>query len=235
MGRAAWWFGAIFGGVGLIFAVVGFGMIISGQIFASRAVQTTGTVIQNLRSTSDDGVSYKPLVEFHDRAGRRREFAGAISTSWRAYNEGEAVTVLFDPADPDTAAIDSATERYFLPGIFAAMGTLFVAVGGGVIAWRVRRISTVARLFHQGTRIEADVVGCSPDTSMRINGRSPYRVHAQARHPATGLLASFRSDPIWLDLSTELSGAKVPILIDPGNPEAYYVDLAQWVHEDEFA
>ncbi len=234
MGKAAWWFGGIFGGVGLVFAVIGFGMIISGQMFASRAQQTTGTVIENLRSTDSDGVSYRPLVEFRDRAGVRREFASTISTSWRAYNEGDPVPVLFDPEDPETASIDSATERFVLPGIFAGMGMLFVAIGGGVIFWRVRRISTVARLFHHGTRISAEVTGCSLDTSVTINGRSPYRVFAQAKHPATGMLASFRSDPIWLDLSSELAGASVPVLIDPADPDAYYVDLAQWVHEDEF-
>lgn len=235
MGRGAWLFGGIFGGIGLIFAVIGFGMIISGQMFASRAVETTGTVTEVLRSTDDDGVSYRPLVQFRDRAGVRREFASSVSTSWRAYDEGETVSVLFDPEDPDTAVIDSASERFALPGIFAGIGTLFALIGGGVIAWRVRRINTVARLFHEGTRIEAEFTSCSLDTSITINGRSPFRVFAQAKHPATGMLASFRSDPIWLDLSGELAGASVPVLIDPADPDAYYVDLAQWVHEDEFA
>lgn len=235
MGRAAWWFGAIFGGIGAIFAVIGFGMIINDMMFESRAERAGGTVIRNIRSSDSDGVSYRPVVEFRDATGMRREFASSMSTSWVAYNEGDAVDVLYDPTSPDRASIDSSMERFILPGMFAGMGSLFVFIGGGVIAWRVRRIQTVARLFHEGERILAEVTGCPLDTSIKMNGRSPFRVLAQARHPATGMLASFRSDPIWLDLSSELEGRSVPVLIDPTDPDAYYVDLTEWVHESEFA
>jgi len=234
MGRAAWLFGGIFGGVGALFALVGFAMIFNDLAFASSAERTTGTVIRNIRSSDSDGVNYKPVVEFLDQAGTRREFASSMSTSWIAYSEGEAVDILYDPASPDRASIDSAMDRFAFPGVFAAMGSLFAAIGGGVILWRVRRIQTVARLFHEGQRISAKFAGCALDTSIKINGRSPYRVLAQARHPATGMLASFRSDPIWLDLSRELEGQEVPVLIDPSDPDAHYVDLTQWVHESEF-
>lgn len=235
MGKAAWLFGGIFGGLGSIFALIGFGMIANDLMFASSAEETTGTVIRNITQSDSDGVSYKPVVEFRDSSGTRREFASSMSTSWIAYDQGETVDVLYDPDNPERASIDSTTERYILPGIFAAMGSLFAVIGGGVIVWRVRRIKTVARLFHQGERIDAEFTACTLDTSVKINGRSPYRVTVQARHPATGMLASFRSDPIWLDLGSELAGKNVPILIDPEDPDDYYVDLTEWVHESEFA
>lgn len=234
MGKSTWLFGGIFGGLGLIFALIGFGWIISNASFESSAEQTKGTVIEIMRMHDSDGVQYKPIVQFRDGSGIQREFTSSVSTSWQAYHKGETVDVLYDPENSNEALIDSSAERYFLPGIFAGVGSLFAAIGGGFIFWRVRRIQTVVKLFRDGQRIEADFVSCELDTSVRINGRSPFRVSAQAKHPATGMLASFLSDPIWLNLSEELRGKKIPVLIDPSDPDAQYVDLTEWVHEDEF-
>ena len=41
--------------------------------------------------------------------------------------------------------------------------------------------------------------------SVKVNGRSPYRVTCQANHPATGKLMSFKSDAIWADPSEKLA------------------------------
>jgi len=235
MGRSVWMFASIFGGIGVLCAAIGFGMMIHSANFASSAEQTQGVVVEMARSNDSDGVSYTPVVAFTDRNGVRREFVSSLSTSWRAYDEGERIEVLYDPVDPDRAAINSSTERYLLPGIFAGIGSLFTLIAGGFIVWRVRRIQTVAKLFHHGQRIEATVIDCQRDGSMKINGRSPYRVMAQGTHPATGMLASFKSDPIWLDLSDELVGQTVPVLVDRSDADAHYVDLTEWVHESEFA
>lgn len=236
MGKSGWLFGGIFTPIGLLFAGIGLWLYSSDQDLASSGARATGTVIAITSYRDSDGdTMYRPVVEFTDAAGNRREFSSDISSSSSEFSRGETVDVIYDPAQPENAIIDSFMERFFLPLIFGGLGSIFALIGGGILFATIRRRQTIARLKTRGLRIEAEVLNCSLDTSVKINGRSPYRVHAQAKHPRTGMLASFRSDPIWLDLSRELEGRSVPVLVDPRNAKRHYIDLREWVHDSERA
>ncbi|MEP5936966.1 MAG: DUF3592 domain-containing protein [Erythrobacter sp.] len=236
MSKVILWVGVFFLPFGLLFAGIGTWSYWSDRDLAATGSTTQGTVIAMERSRDSDGNNtYSPTVEFFDPQGTRHQFTSKVSSSPPSFSRGEAVTVIFDPDAPGKAIIDSFSTRYLLPLIFGGMGSLFALIGAGLIGayWRRRRI--IANLRSTGMPIKAKFVECYRDTSTKINGRSPYRVVGQASHPATGRLQSFKSGPIWLDLTEQLASRDMVVLVDPTRPKRYFVDLSEWVDEVERA
>lgn len=236
MSKAILWAGIFFLPFGLLFGGIGTWSYWSDRELAAVGSTTQGTVISMERSRDSDGNStYSPTVEFFDQRGIRHQFTSSVSSSPPSFSRGEAVTVIYDPDAPGQAIIDSFSTRYLLPLMFGGFGALFALIGAGMIVAYLRRRKIIANLKRTGVPIKAKFVECYRDTSTKINGRSPYRVVGQAPHPATGRLQSFKSGPIWLDLSEQLAERDLSVLVDPMRPKRYYVDLSEWVDEGERA
>jgi Protein of unknown function (DUF3592) len=121
-----------------IFLLVGLGMLGGGAYngvstfhFLGNAVSASGVVIDlEARWDSDDGgYTYYPRVRFATEGGRPFEFTGNVGSSPASFDVGEEVRVLFDPAEPSKASIDSFMQLWFTPLLLAGMGTVFAAVG----------------------------------------------------------------------------------------------------------
>ena len=230
------WVGVAFLAFGLVFLAVALAFAWSSSATVANGVTAEGTVVDlERRYSSDNGTTYRPVVQFVDRSGTAHRFVGSVGSSPAAYSRGESVAVIYDPDSPEDALLDSFTERHLFPLAFGGFGTVFAGLGAGFLIWIARRRRTIARLRQSGMRIDAQVLSCGRDRSIKVNGRSPFRVHAQAVHPATGKLASYRSEAIWVDLSDMLSGKSVPVLLDPNAPKAHYIDLSEWIGESEYA
>lgn len=236
MSKAFNWIGGIFLLFGLVFAGVGAGIYWKDRDLAATGDRAQGTVVElEWRRDSDGDVTYRPVVEFRDAGGARHRFTSSVGSNPAAFSRGEEVEVIYDAWSPSDAMIDSFTTRYLLPLAFGGFGLVFGGIGGGMLVAVIRRKRIIADLKQRGLPIEAEVIDCYHDTSTKINGRSPYRVVAQATHPGTGQLQSFKSDPIWLDLSSQLDGKNVRVLVDMQRPKRYWVDLTEYVPEDERA
>ena len=226
--------------IGLLFALIGTGMGIgtyyalnSANTLVSEGIRTEGTVIDlQYRRDDEGGGTYAPVVEFFDRDGQRQVHHSSSSSNPPAYDRGEKVTLYYKEGTPERAMIDSFTDRWMLPMILGIFAVVFGGVGYVILYLMIRRRRTVARLKSRGVGIEADFEDCYLDTSTTVNGRSPWRVIATAKHPATGMTQSFVSEQIWVDLSQELEGRKVRVLIDPAQPDDHYVDLSAYVDQD---
>ena len=70
-------------------------------------------------------------MRFVTPAGEAVEFTGSVGSSPAAFEVGEAVAVLYDPADPQDARIDSFFQLWFGPLILGFLGLVFTAIGGG--------------------------------------------------------------------------------------------------------
>jgi len=236
MSKALNWIGGIFFAFGLTFAAIGGWVYFDDLDLVNNGARAPGTVIDlEGRRDSDGDTVYSPVVEFHDQSGAMHRFTGNVASSPPSFTRGEQVEVIYDPWSPGLAMIDSFSTRFLLPLAFGGFGLVFGGIGGGILVWVIRRKRIVARLKQSGLPISAKFVECYHDTSTRINGRSPFRVVAQATHPATGKLTSFKSDPIWLDLSEVLMGKDVRVLVDPQEPKNHFIDLSKFVSEDEEA
>ena len=127
--------------VGFPFLILG---LISAAAFATFSFRSleivwtgqsaTGEVVrmEKVRGGYRAGRSYLPIVSFVDGEGSKRVFRQKPGGRKGAYAIGEKVGVLYLPADPDRAVIDSFWGRYGF--IFATLFALgFVTLGGWLI------------------------------------------------------------------------------------------------------
>jgi hypothetical protein len=89
---------------------------------------TTGTVVQLEESDDSEGgcCVYSPVIEF-EANGQTYSFEGDNASYPPAYEVGEEVSILYDPANPDTAQINKWTERWLFP-IIIIPAMLFAAL-----------------------------------------------------------------------------------------------------------
>jgi hypothetical protein len=131
-----------------IFLLIGLGLL-GGAAFLvvdtrsdiARADKADGSVIALIGERDSDGdTMYYPRVRYVTRSGNPVEFTGSVGSSPAAFDVGEPVAVLYDPAEPEGARIDSFFQLWFAALILGGIGLVFAAIGGGggLVAWRAR-------------------------------------------------------------------------------------------------
>ena len=134
-----------FGLFSVVFVFAGFAalaiagwMVACDPVFTGAAVGATGEVVDLKRSQSGNGVaSYRPVVVFRDASGVERRFEGAVGANPPDYRKGEQVAVLYDPAAPDQAVINSWSQRVMGPVLAGGFGALLLWLE--VQGWRASR------------------------------------------------------------------------------------------------
>jgi hypothetical protein len=129
-----------------LFLVAGLGMLGgAGYLVADTrhdiavGASAEGVVIDLILSRDSDGDdTYYPRVRFATPTGESVEFTGSVGSTPAAFDVGEAVAVLYDPADPQDARIDSFFQLWFGPLILGFLGFVFTAIGGGAVVAALR-------------------------------------------------------------------------------------------------
>lgn len=231
------WSGLLLLAVGLVLAGTAGWMTLADRAFHARAVEATGTVVgfeqrrlTMRRMTGDGGArrestGFAPIVEWRDRRGTVRRFSGSVATRPPAYRVGERVRLLHLPGQPESARIDDGLEGGFPALVLGASGVVLAGAGLALAAIHRRRRRSALALLRNGIPVEAAFVECRPDRRVRVNGRHPWRIVAEAVHPLTGEMRRFESDHVWDDLTPALAGRTVRVLCDPADPRSYHVDL----------
>jgi len=233
MPRFLFWIGFIFASIGGILVTGAVLAWLADQRHAASASSAPGIVVQLNLQSGGNGATYAPVVDWTDASGKRHLLVSNIRSNPPAFERGEKVTVLYDPEKPSKATIDTFGQRFTGILIFGGIGLVFALIGGPILYLYMRRQRVIARLKRSGERIEAKFLRCDLDASTAINGRNPYRVHAQGKHPKTGRLASFISEPIMIDLTGTLEGQTVPVLVDRKRYRDHFVVLDEWVAREE--
>jgi hypothetical protein len=221
-----------------VFTAVGMGMLV-GSLFAladtrgfiSRAVEAEGQVIalDRSRSSSRSGSSsttYRPVVEFTSGTGKRIEFTSSVGSNPPSHRVGEAVTVLYNPADPYSARIKSFFQLWFGFLIVFFLGLVFAVIGLTMIFVRTRGRKRAEWLHQHGRRVKTSFTGVELNDSVRVNGRSPYQIISQSSDPASNNIRVFESENIWFDPSEFIKGETIDVLVDPNNPKKYVMDIS---------
>ena len=116
-------------GIGLLGgAVLSFVMTLQ---FIDRAVAADGVVIalEERWDSDDSAYTYYPRVAFETEDRRKFEFTSDTGSRPASFDIGDPVRVLFDPARPEAARIDSVLQLWLLPLILGGIGTVFSAFG----------------------------------------------------------------------------------------------------------
>ena len=223
--KVLWIVGGVFFTVGLGMAVGGGAVWRSNARFEAAAGKAEGQVVDLISYRSDKSTMYKPLVQFQTEDGREVSFSGSTGSSSPSYNRGDKVPVLYDRATPENAQIDSFMERDFVVAMLLGMGLVFSSVGGGLLAHQIKQRRVRAWLMQNGMRVEAKFTGVDYDTSLTVNGRHPWRLSCQWRHPVTGDVHVFHSDAIWFDPTEYVQRETLPVRVNADKPDEHFVDI----------
>lgn len=215
------------------FAIIGacmlagaFAIYSSTASFLERSVSAQGTVVELIRSRFSDSVSYYPVVEFSTPNGRQVEFQSNSGSSPPSYNQGEQVSVLYEPSNPEAAKINGFFSLWGGALIVGGIGSVFGLIGCGIMAYVALKNRSNAHLKKHGVEIHASFQGVEQNTGLIVNGRSPFRVVCQWQHPNTRELHVFRSGNLWFDPTDHISQDKIPVRVNEGNLKKYWVDTS---------
>jgi hypothetical protein len=217
---------ALFLAVGLL-ALTGSGFwAVRTRAFLGRAEKAPGTVVALEPTRSDRSTYYHPVVRFGLRSGQERTFRSHFGSNPPSHSVGETVEVLYDPDDPSDARIDSTFSRWGGVMIFAAVGAIFGAIGGGILLSRRASAARAMELRRRGTPVMARFEGVERNTRLKVNGRSPWQIVAQWQHPSTGKIHLFRSENIWFDPTPYVSQQELTVYVDLRDPKRHLVDVS---------
>lgn len=121
-----------------IFLLIGLGLlggagylVLDTRGDIARAETAAGSVIDLIgERDSDGGTVYYPRVRYVTRSGETVEFTAAVGSSPPSFDVGEEVSVLYDPAAPEEARIDTFFQLWFGAVILGGIGLVFTLIGG---------------------------------------------------------------------------------------------------------
>jgi hypothetical protein len=106
--------------------------------FIQRSQTATGIVTALVPVTSRDSDSkqttdYAPVFSFRTENGQTYTVTSSTSSNPPSFAVNEDVTVLYDPADPQQARIDSFVQLWLVPVILGSIGIISFIVGFGFV------------------------------------------------------------------------------------------------------
>lgn len=115
--------------LGVALLVVAAMLAVTASQAVGNLVRAPGTVVRIVQD-SDAMRGYRPIVAYLANDGSRREVAGNTASFVPAYDIGESVDVLVDPAHPNRPAlIDDFTQRWFPVAVPALLAVASLAIG----------------------------------------------------------------------------------------------------------
>ena len=99
--------------------------------FMANAQETTGEVVRLVEEpTQEGGFAYSTVVKFtplNSESSIEFDDPGAICNP-PCHEVGQAVTVLYDPANPTTATIKNIITNWIWVGVFGLLGLVFLVL-----------------------------------------------------------------------------------------------------------
>jgi hypothetical protein len=148
-------------------------------------------------------------------------FVSNVGSNPPSRRVGEAIEVLYDPADPmraHTAGFFSLYIGSFVTGILALV---FGGIGFGWLYLSRRARLRTEETRRTGRRVAAKVVAIERRTNIRVGARSPWRIVAQ--WDDGGEVHVAHSANLWYD-PTDHVGETIDVYVDRNNPRRAVVD-----------
>jgi hypothetical protein len=224
-------FASIFTFTGLALLSIGVSLFIQEQNFLKKAHTATGKVIEmaiSISSGSNSGksVTYYSIVSFETKEGKPYTFSSSFSSNPPAYSVGEEVTVYYLPESPAKAEIKGFFSQWFAVIICSIMGLVFSSIGIGVWVSIVRKKKLRYWLQANGQLIHTSLQSVELNTSLTINGRSPYVIYSQWQNPSSKKVHVFKSDNIFYNPAGYMPGNTIQVRVDPQNYKKYQMDTS---------
>jgi len=223
--------------IGLFF-VIGLGLLIGGVFsiqhkrrFLQTAVEVPGVVTENVwreerTNQTDQNVTWAfyPRIRFRTSDGQDISFITNTGSNPPSYRVNEPITILYDPQQPYHAYIKSFAELWMVSVVLCGLGVVFSSFGIVALVWKGLKTRENAWLEKNGRRIQAEITRVELNSSLRVNGASPYRIVCQWLDPAKNEVHIFNSADIWFDPTNYIQGKTIEVLVDANNPHRYAVE-----------
>jgi hypothetical protein len=208
--------------VGICMLLVSYFIYSETKSFIAGASEGNGKVIDLVRS---DG-TYHPVVEFTSSTGKRIEITSSVGSHPPSYRVGESVTVLYDPSNPHNAQLSGFMDLWFGFLVLVGLGLAFASVGLGMIGVREYRRKKNEWLRRHGRRLKTVFKGVELNSALSVNGRSPYQIVTQSTDDTSNTVRVYQSENIWFDPRDYIKNETIDVLVDPGNPKRYVMDIS---------
>ncbi|PBJ09034.1 DUF3592 domain-containing protein [Flavobacterium sp. ACN6] len=194
--------------------------------FLEKAVSVQGTVIEMVAKRSDNSTTYSPVISFKTKSGQEITFSSSISSNPPSYSVNETVEVLYNPADPKEANINTFSSLWIGPLILGGIGIVFFLIGSLSILFGYLKKKKAANLRGSGKLISTKFTHVELNSSLSANGRNPFQIYSQWQDPQTNELYVFKSENIWFDPTDFVKTDTLKVFIDPQNPKNYTMDTS---------
>lgn len=215
----------IFAVIGLLLLMGGSYLYLSGYSQEKSGIVTTGQIIDLSVHRSDNGISYCPVVKYTDGQEAYVMESSYCSSGYRNAS-GDNVEVIYPPGIPANAVIHSFGGLYGGAVILLGMGVIFVLVGTLPLIIMYLRGKSAQRLLRDGMPVKARITGADMNTTISINGRSPYRIVAQVHNSAENTVKRYYSRNIEFDPAPFIHREFVTVYVDTKNPDNYFMDIS---------
>jgi hypothetical protein len=123
----------VFAPLGVLLLLWAAYLYLDTRAWLRRSVEAKGSVVEmvRLRDRETGEVSFAPLVRFQTADGKTVEFQSTWRSNPPAYSAGQSVTVLYDPGEPNSAAVAGLFSIWGVSIILAVIGAAFAAIGIG--------------------------------------------------------------------------------------------------------
>ncbi len=126
--------------IGLIFLVVGAGLVVGCFIAAGRtrrflsSAQEAQAEVVGLqkRQGTEREISYYPVLRFRTQSGATKEVVSSVGSNPPRYKEGDSLAILYDPQQPEAVRIHSFANVWIMPLVLGGTGALMLLVGCGI-------------------------------------------------------------------------------------------------------
>jgi len=131
-------------GVGIL-VLIGLGLLLGGGVFFLWSLSVSlggelavGVIVDYRERPSRKGTTYAPVFGY-EADGQYYENTSSLATSWKSYEIGDEVSVLYSPEDPQSASINSFTSMWLLPTLLFGGGLVFTLGGLGLGAYVAKK------------------------------------------------------------------------------------------------
>lgn len=216
-------FFGIFALVGAIMGIVFCSVMFSLYYLRADGIRTEGEVVEMTYSDKGGG---SPTVSFVTESGESVTQNPGMYTNPPEYAVGDPVTLWYDPENPKDMVIGGA-DTWVVPLI---TGIFFLVFGGIGFGGLFNQFFTQKRrtwLWQHGSPIDVPFTEVRYNTSLKVNGASPFLIVGQWHDKSTNKVYTYESDNLWFDPSPFVAeGRLLRVMIDPANPARYVMDTS---------
>ncbi|KWF25853.1 hypothetical protein WT56_22000 [Burkholderia pseudomultivorans] len=143
--------------LGIVLLLLAGALAVTTGRATGHLIRVPGTVVRIVQD-SDTMRAYRPIVAYLAGDGQRREIAGSTASTVPAYDIGQSVDVLLDPAHPERPAlIDDFAQRWLPAAVPALLAIASFAIGGLLYAGERRRDPAAAAAADARARHRWDI------------------------------------------------------------------------------